>query len=218
MSSFRLVVGVLLTVVLSSPVLAQSARATGTVRDQNGRAIKGAIIRAVNRDARPAEITSTTDDKGRWAMIGLRTGTWTFTVEAPGFIKVEAPAPVRVAGTPPMAFTLARAPEPIPGALDKNVIQLVTNANSLRDRGQFDQALTAYQQIREQNPKLTSISFVVAGVYRQQASTTTDPSARRALLDRAITTYSQLLDDEAMSPRAKVELESTRSELQALPR
>jgi hypothetical protein len=218
MSRFRLVVGVVLAVFLSSSAFAQSARATGTVKDTNGRPIKGATVRATNRDARPSQITSTTDDKGRWAMIGLRTGTWTFNVEAPGFVPVEAPAPVRVATTPPMAFTLARDPGPIPGALDKNVIQLVAAANTLRDRGQFEQALTAYQQIRDQNPKLTAVSFVMAGVYRQQAASATDTSARRALLDRAIDSYTQLLTDETTSVRAKTELELTRAELQALPR
>jgi tetratricopeptide (TPR) repeat protein len=218
MSGFRLVVGVVLAVFLSSTAFAQSARATGTVRDTNGRPIKGATVRATNRDARPGQITSTTDDKGRWAMIGLRTGTWTFNVEAPGFVAVEAPAPVRVAGTPPMAFTLARDPGPIPGALDKNVVQLVMAANTLRERGQLDQALSAYQQIRDQNPKLTAVSFVMANVYRQQAASAPDAEARRALLDRAINAYTQLLEDEAMSARAKVEIESTRAELQALPR
>jgi hypothetical protein len=218
MSRFRLVVGVVLAVFLSSTAFAQSARATGTVRDTNGRPIKGATVRASNRDARPSQITSTTDDKGRWAMIGLRTGTWTFNVEAPGFVPVEAPAPVRVAATPPMAFTLARDPGPIPGALDRNVVQLVAAANTLRDRGQLEQALDAYQQIREQNPKLTAVSFVVAGVYRQQAASSTDATARRALLDRAINTYTPLLEDEATSARAKEEIESTRAELQALPR
>jgi hypothetical protein len=208
----------LLTLILSSSAIAQSARAIGSVRDTNGRPIKGAIVRAINPDASPREITSTSDDKGRWAMIGLRTGTWRFVVEAPGFTTVEASAPVRVAASPPMAFTLARDPGPIPGALDRNVLQLVTAANTLRDRGQYEQALSAYQQIRDQNPKLTSLSFVVAGVYRKQASTETDPAARRALLDRAITTYTQMLTDEAVSERAKAELESARVELQALPR
>ena len=217
MSRFRLVVGVVLAVFLSSSAFAQSARATGTVRDTNGRPIKGATVRATNRDARPSQITSTTDDKGRWAMIGLRTGTWTFNVEAPGFVPVEAPAPVRVATTPPMAFTLARDPGPIPGALDKNVIQLVAAANTLRDRCQFEQALSAYQQIRDQNPKLTAVSFVMAGVYRQQAASATDTAARRALLDRAINSYTQLLNDETTGVRAKTELELTRAELQALP-
>jgi hypothetical protein len=117
-----------------------------------------------------------------------------------------------------MSFVLARDPGPIPGSLDKNVLQLVTAANALRDRGQYEQALTAYQQIRDQNPKLTSLSFVVAGVYRKQASTETDPGARRALLDRAVNAYTQLLNDDSTSERAKVELESTRAELQALAR
>ncbi len=204
MSGFRLVVGVLLATLLSSSALAQSARATGTVRDTNGRPIKGATVRAVNRDASPSQITSTSDDKGRWAMIGLRTGTWMFTVEAPGFTPVQAPAPVRVAGTPPMAFALARDPGPIPGALDKNVIQSLTAANTLRDRGQYEQALSAYQQLRDQNPKLTSLSFVMAGVYRKQAAAEANPAARRALLDRAINAYNQLLNDDATSARAKV--------------
>jgi len=209
MSFFRVVVGVLLTTFLSTAAFAQSARAIGTVKDTSGRPIKGATVRAANRDASPSQITSTTDDKGRWAMIGLKTGTWQFTVEAPGFTPVQASAPVRVAATPPMGFALARDPGPIPDALDKNV---------LHDRGQYDQALVAYQQIREQNPKLTSVTFVVAGLYRKQAASETDPAARRALLDRAIDTYSQLLNDDALTVRAKAELESTRSELQALPR
>jgi tetratricopeptide (TPR) repeat protein len=140
------------------------------------------------------------------------------TVEAPGFTPVQSPAPVRVAGTAPMAVALARDPGPIPGALDKNVIQLVAAANTLRDRGQYEQALSAYQQLRDQNPKLTSVSFVMASVYRKQAAAEADPAARRTLLDRAINTYNQLLNDDATSARAKVELESTRSELQALPR
>ena len=38
------------------------------------------------------------------------------------------------------------------------------------------------------------------------------------VLDRAVNTYNQLLNDETLNARAKVELESTRSELQALPR
>lgn len=217
-SAFRLAVGVLLTVLLSSSAFAQSAKATGTVKDTSGRPIKGATVKAVNREAHPPEITSTSDDKGRWGMIGLRTGTWQFTVEAPGFVPVQVPAPVRVATTPPMQFTLAHDPGPIPGALDKNVLQLVSAANAMRDRGQYDQALSAYQQLRDQNPKLTSVSFVMAGVYRKQAAAENDASARRALFDRAINTYSQLLNDESVSARAKDEIESTRAEAQGLSR
>jgi hypothetical protein len=217
MSGLRLVVGVLLTVFLTTSAFAQAARATGTVKDTSGRPIKGAIVRAINRDARPSEITSSTDDKGRWGMIGLRTGTWTFVVEAPGFTSFTAQAPVRVATTPPMGFVLAHDPGPVPGALDKNVLNSVAAANKLRDGGQYEQALSAYQQIRDQNPKLTALTFVVASMYRKQAEAETSPVARRTLLDRAINAYTQLLTDDTSGARAKAELESTRAELQALP-
>jgi hypothetical protein len=64
---------------------------------------------------------------------------------------------------------------------------------------------------------LTSLTFVVAGMYRRQAAAEANQATRRALLDRAINAYSQLLTDETTSARAKTELESTRAELQALP-
>ena len=214
MRRIPLVVAALVAFCFTASALAQGARATGTVKDTSGRPIKGATVRAINREASPPEITSTTDDKGRWAMIGLRSATWTFIVEAPGFNPVETTAPMRVAGTPPMAFVLARDPGPIPGALDRNVLQQVSAANALRDRGQYDQALAAYQQLREQNPKLTSLNLVMASVYRTQAAGEPDPAARRALLERAIAAYTQLPNSE----RAKAELESTRAEVQALSR
>jgi hypothetical protein len=166
----------------------------------------------MNKDAYPSQITSTTDDKGRWAMIGLRTGTWTFVVEAPGYSKQEAQWPVRVAGTAPMHFVLARDLGPIPGALTRNVQQQLAAANALRDKGQLDQALAAYEQIRDQNPKLTAVNLVVGGVYRKKASLEADPAARRALFDRAIASYQTMLNDEASSERAKTEIETTRTE------
>src|SRR5215510_3924818 len=160
---------VLVSFCLAAPAFAQSARASGTVRGADGKPLKGATIRAVNKDAYPPEIASSTDDKGRWAMIGLRTGTWTFVAEAPGFTPAQTPWPVRVGGTQPIPFVLVRDPGPIPNALTRTVQQQINAANSLRDRGQLDQAIVAYEQVRDQNPKLTSMNLVVASTYRQKA-------------------------------------------------
>jgi hypothetical protein len=206
---------VLVCLSLCTSVFAQSARATGTVRDTGGKPLKGATIRAVNKEAYPPEITSSSDDKGRWAMIGLRTGTWTFFAEAPGFTKAQTPWQVRVGGTVPLGFVLARDLGPIPNALTKTVQQQIAAANSLRDRGQLDQAITAYEQVRDQNPKLTSMNLVVAGVYRQKAAQETNAATRRALLDRAITSYTTLLTSDPDNERAKTELASARAEAAA---
>jgi hypothetical protein len=215
MGRASLALATIVVICLAAPALAQTARASGTVKDTSGKAMKGATVKASNKDAYPPQITSSTDDKGRWAMIGLRTGTWTFVVEAPGYAKQEAQWPVRVAGTVPMHFVLARELGPIPGALAKNIQQQLAAANALRDKGQLDQALAAYEQIRDQNPKLTAVNLVVGGVYRKKAALENDPNARRALFDRAIATYTSMLTDEAASERAQAEIESTRTEAAA---
>jgi len=212
MRRFSLVIAILAALCLATPALAQSARASGSVRDTGGKALKGATVRAVNKEAYPPQITSSTDDKGRWAMIGLRTGTWTFFAEAPGYSPQKTLWLVRVAGTQPLSFILGRDLGPIPDALTKNIQQQVAAANVLRDKGQYDQALAAYEQIRDQNPKLTAMNLVVGSVYRKKAGLETDPAARRALFDRAIASYTAALAGDTGNTRAKAELESTRTE------
>jgi hypothetical protein len=196
---------------VAAPAVAQTARATGTVRDLTGKPIKGATIRAVNPDAYPSELVSTSDDKGRFGMIGLRTGTWRFLVDAPGFFRLDVNAPVRVGNSAPMQFALAKDPGPVPNALEKNVQQRLLDAATMRDGGQLDQALAAYQDIYAKNPKLTSVHFVVADVYRRKAAQTTDASARRALLDRAADAYTEVLKADDTNERARTELAAVRS-------
>ena len=202
---------------LAASASAQSARATGVVKDTDGKPIKGAIIRASNPDAVPPQIVSAADDKGRWAILGMRIGTYTFRVEAPGYLPIQADAAVRTAVSPPIQFTLARDPGPIPGALPPNIQAQLSAAQMLRDQGRLDQALNAYQEIRTRNPKLTSINLVLAGVYRARARQETDPAARRSFLARAIESYDEVLKVDADNERAKIELASTRAEAAAAP-
>jgi tetratricopeptide (TPR) repeat protein len=200
---------------LAATASAQTARASGTVKDTDGKPIKGAIIRASNPDAVPPQIVAAADDKGRWVILGMRIGTYTFRVEAPGFVPVQADAPVRTAATAPIQFTLARDLGPIPGALPSNIQSQLSAANMLRDQGRFDQAINAYQEIRTKNPKLTSVNLVMASVYRARAKQETDPAARRSFLARAIETYDEVLKVDADNERAKIELASTRAEAAA---
>jgi hypothetical protein len=200
----------------SASAWAQSARATGTVRDTDGRAIQAATIRAVNPDAIPSQIVSTSDDRGRWAMIGLRTGTWEFIVEAPGFVTVKASAGVRVAASPPLAFVLARDPGPIPGALPTNIQAQITAAHMMRDQGRLDQAIAAYGEIRAKNPKFTAINVVLGDTYKARAAQEADPAARRGLLERAASAYADALKADAENARIKAALESTRAAVAAI--
>jgi len=186
-------------------------RAMGTVKDTTGKAIKGATVRASNPDASPSQFASATDDRGRWAMIGLRSGTWHFTVEAPGYFTVETNAPVRVAAAPPMQFALAKDPGPIPDALDRNIQQLIEDAASMREAGRIDQALAAYQDIRTRNPKLTSVNLVIGDLYRRKATQETDPGARQNLYRQALDAYDLMLKSDATNERALAESAAIRA-------
>jgi len=197
---------------LAVPAAAQTGRATGLVRDQSGKPIRSAIVKADKPDAYPPHVTSTSDDKGRWAMIGLGSGEWRFTVEAPGYIAQNASVVVRSAGTPPLTFTLPRDPGPIPFALEKNIQQQVADANALREQGRLDQAISAYQEIRTKNQKLTSVNFLLADAYRRKAAAERDPASKRALLNLAIGTYDELLKADAANERARTEIESVRAD------
>ena len=185
MRRLQIIAAALLALALAVPAVAQG-RVTGLVQDMDGRAIKGASIRAVNPGMSTREWTSTTDDKGRFVILGLRVGAnWQFVAESPGYVPSEATVLVRSVFGAPLTFTLRRDPGPIPGALTKGIQDDLSEANTLRNQGRYDQALAAYQSIQAKNPKLTTLNLVIANVYRQQAEQERDASARQALLDRA---------------------------------
>ena len=205
------------TLALAGAAEAQTGRVSGTVKDTAGKPIKGATVRAINTEASPREFTSTTDDKGRFAMLGLRTAvTWHFVTEAPGFFAYEGDALVRSQPGAPFAVVLRRDPGPLPGALVKDIQEQLASANALRDEGRVDQAISAYQSIQTRNPKLTTLNLVLAATYRDKAERESDPTARVALLEKAVTAYTDLLKDDAANEHAKTEMAAVATRLQEL--
>lgn len=191
----------------AGPAVAQTGRVMGVVVDTAGKAIKGATITAVNQDAVLSGITSTTDDKGRFGMVGLRGGVWTFIAEAPGFERTTGAAPVRAATLgAPLRFVLERIPEIIPGALSRDISDQVDDANALRAQGRYEQAAAAYQALYSRNPRMSSLNVVLADTLRQQAEREQDGAARRVLLGRAIAAYQEAIKDETTSGRVRLDL------------
>ena len=89
-----------LTLAMAVTASGQTAgRITGTIKDPDGKPIKGATVRATN-EAVNARITSTTDDKGRFAMIGVRSGRWVIVTDAPNFVPLQGTADVSSSNMP----------------------------------------------------------------------------------------------------------------------
>jgi len=184
--------------------LAQVARVSGFVKDATGQPIKGATIRADNPDAALSTLTSATDDKGRFAIIGLARGEWMFTAEAPGFQAQFSELNIQRIGTPnpPLAFTLQKAvvhpPAGVEGVSAKDLQQQLAAADALYHQQKFEDAVGIYRTILASAPSLAIINLQIAAAYRNMKQ-----------YDQAIAAYNDLLKAEPDNPQAVVGMAMT---------
>ena len=192
-------------VVSALPAAAQTGRIGGQVKDaQSGQPLKGATITAENPQASPSSFTATTDDKGRYSIIGLKTGSWKVTAAAPGFTPSSGNVPVRSLGAPmpPVDFALAPGAAGPAGALagvNTKELQIeLQKAMDLANSGQHDAAITAYNAILTKTPALTMINGQIAQVQRMKKD-----------YDGAIASYQKVIAADPNNDRAKIEIGMT---------
>src|SRR5215471_5854950 len=89
-------VATVLFTTIAGSALAQGSRVVGIVKDDTGQPIKGATLSLENPDAIPRNFTATSDDRGRFAIIGLKSGEWSIVAQAPGFVADAGRVQVRV--------------------------------------------------------------------------------------------------------------------------
>jgi tetratricopeptide (TPR) repeat protein len=189
------------------PAAAQTGRVGGTVKDQQGQPIKGATVVAENPSSSPSSFTATTDDKGRFSIIGLRSGTWKITASAPGFSPSGGNVPIRTIGAPnpPVDITLAPGASGPTGALagvnTKELQGELQKAEELMNQQNYDGAIAAYQAILTKTPALTMINMQIGRAYRMKKD-----------YDSALGVYKKVLEAEPTNERAKIEIGMTNLE------
>ncbi len=191
----------------AAPLAAQTGRVGGTVKDEAGQPIKGATITAENQNASPNSFTATTDDKGRFAIIGLRSGAWGFMAQAPGFAPDAFRMDVRTVGAPnpPIEFKLKKSAAAPVGALGtvapKDLQQELQAADALYNAQQWDQAIAAYRAILAKTPALSVINLQIAAAYRNKRD-----------YDNAIAAYNDLLRTDPNNDKARIGIGMTNLE------
>jgi TolA-binding protein len=188
------------------PSIAQQpvGRLTGTVKDISGQVIKGATIRAVNPGAIPNEFTSTSDQKGRWAILGMRPGAWEVSALAPGF--ESSTITVRVAGLqsgPAIQFVLlgTAVRGPLEG-VDTRLLQAdLDAAEALMATGAWDEAIAAYTAILAKAPPLSMVNLALGRALRMKKD-----------YAGAAAAYGEILKSDARNQKALLELGRTQHE------
>lgn len=182
----RLLPAALLLATIASPVFAQIGRVNGVAKDEDGQPLKGATITADNTNVGQT-FTATTDDKGRFQLLGLRGGTWRFIAQAPGFEPEVGSMPVRMgAPNPPITFVLKRGGPAAYGALggitNKDLQKALADADALFAQKRWDDAANAYHSIAGRSQALLVVDLQTAAAYRGKKD-----------YDAAITTYNEIL-------------------------
>jgi Tfp pilus assembly protein PilF len=192
--------------VLPSIAAAQVGRVSGIVRDDSGQPIKGATVSAENPNLGPSTFTATTDDKGRFTIIGLRAGTWRFIALAPGHAGDAGEMPVRFGSpNPAIAFTLRRngptASAPLGSITAKELQAQLSAADALFNQQRWDEAIAAYAAIAAKTPALSVINLQIAAAHRSKKDYTA-----------ALAAYQTLLAIDANNEKAQVGIAATNLE------
>jgi tetratricopeptide (TPR) repeat protein len=182
--------------------LAQGSRVIGVVKDETGQPIKGATLSLENPEAIPRSFTATSDERGRFAVIGLKSGEWSIVAQAPGFLPDATRVLVRVSTPAAPALTLRRAPQPPASALGnvgaKDLQAELKTAEQQFDAQQWDQAITTYRSILSRAPALTVLNLQIGAAYRNKKD-----------YDNAIAAYNDLLKSDPSSDKARIGLALT---------
>ena len=160
-----------------------TGRVTGSVQDTEGNPIEGATITATDADGKTLEATS--DDKGKWAILGFRSGTYEFTVQAAGFAPQAYKQQVRQMGrNPSMDFVLEHLAE---GQAAGPGTSLLGEANELFENGQYDEALAKYDELLVAEPTLYQVYYNIGSVYRAKGE-----------YDKAVEAFQKVLEQEPL--------------------
>lgn len=206
--AFSGAVAALLVAAFAVTASAQTGRVGGTVKDESGQPVKGATITAENPNASPSSFTATTDDKGRFSIIGLKSGQWTFTAQAPGFGPETGKLAVQTIGqpNPPLTFTLkkgggAGGAGALGGLAAKDLQAELAAADALYNGQKWDEAVAAYRAIMTKAPSLSVINLQIAAAYRNKKD-----------YDNAIAAYNDLLKVDPNNDKAIVGIGMTNLE------
>jgi len=184
-SILRLVL-LLLLVACAKSASAQIGRVNGVVKDEAGQPMKGVTITADNPNIGQS-FTATTDDKGRFTILGLRAGQWRFISQFPGYAPEAGAMPVRMGSpNPPITFVMRKTGVAQFGALggitNRDIQEDLSAGDALFQQQRWDAAVEAYRRALGRSPALAVVNLQIGAAYRGKKDYDAALGAYNALL------------------------------------
>lgn len=166
-----------------------TGRVTGTVKNVQGEPIEGAKVVA---EGSGLSLDATTDEEGRWAILGFRGGSYTFTISAPGYASQTVDARIQEMGRNPRMDVVLEEATAASGAGPLSA--LLSEANQHFSDKQYQEALAKYQEILEKDPTLYLVRLNMGMTYREMGD-----------LEAALSEFEAVLEQEPAHTSALVQ-------------
>jgi|Deesub1362A_J573_1020465.scaffolds.fasta_scaffold00123_32 tetratricopeptide (TPR) repeat protein len=162
-------------------------RIHGTVKDDAGNPLEGVKIVAQHLKYNTT-FESKSDKKGNWAIAGLGTGYFRITATKEGYAPVyhEMRVSQFSRNNPPIHFTLKKVQVralDTPAIEDEASVAIFEEGNNLFDQGDYQGAITKFEEFLAKNPSLYHVHVNLGNCYREMGE-----------YDKALEHYQIVLD------------------------
>ncbi len=181
-------------------------RITGTVLDENGTPVQGALVVAQSLRSE-TKLEGRSDGKGRFAIAGLGTGNWRIIASKDGYGSASLEMNVRqLAGNPPIAFTLKKVSGPASFASNKEALAMLDQGNALLTQENYDQALQVFGEFQGKYPEIYQVHLNIGTCYLKKGDLDKAEAEFKLVLDKTLETHGDLKKEAEVSLRASAGL------------
>lgn len=177
-------------------------RVTGTVVDEKGNPVEGALIVAESLQSK-AKLEGTSDKKGHFAIAGFGTGGWRITASKDGYLKSFVEMGVsQLKANPPLSLTLKKVTGMAAFFQDKASTDLFDKGNQLIEEGRYDEAVKVFEEFLAKYPEIYQARLNIGSCFLKKGDLEKAASEFQLVLDKTLQTLGSYNRDVATSIRA----------------
>jgi tetratricopeptide (TPR) repeat protein len=189
-----------------SPLAAQEnlgrGRVTGTVADEKGNPVEGALIVAEGLQSK-AKLEGSSDKKGHFAIAGFGTGGWRITASKDGYVKSFVEMGVsQLKANPPLSLTLKKVTGLAAFFQDKASTDLFDKGNQLIEEGKYDEAVKVFVEFLAKYPEIYQTHLNIGSCFLKRGDLEKAASEFQLVLDKTLEMHGSYKKDPATSLRA----------------
>ncbi len=177
-------------------------RVSGTVVDENGKPIEGAVISVASAQS-SAKFEEKSDRKGNFAVAGMGTGVWRLTATKNGFNSNYVDVNVRqLAINPPVTITLKALSGVAAIRSDEEALKQFDEGNRFMEEGKYDEALKIFEDALAKHPDVYAIHLNIGSTYLKKGDLDKAEAEYKVALDGIMKAQGDLNRDKITSVRA----------------